>query len=85
MLPNMSLDDGVRLEIRASGDGSLWVIELTLWYSTHYLHAHRYSVGISPPRAIYTWGPVQYIGKLVNFGVAIEVGNGVVREKWPGS
>ncbi|KAI7908495.1 hypothetical protein M0657_012139 [Pyricularia oryzae] len=36
LLPGMSFDDGVRLDIGASGDGRLWVIEVTPWYSAHY-------------------------------------------------
>lgn len=35
-LPNMSFDQGVRLDIGASGDERLWVIEITPWYSAHY-------------------------------------------------
>lgn len=35
-LPNMSFDDGVRLDIGAGPDGRLWVIEITPWYSAHY-------------------------------------------------
>ncbi|KAI7908639.1 hypothetical protein M0657_012201 [Pyricularia oryzae] len=36
VLPNMSFDHGVRLDIGASGDGRLWVVEITPWYSAHY-------------------------------------------------
>ncbi|TLD03163.1 uncharacterized protein PgNI_12517 [Pyricularia grisea] len=36
LLPGMSFDDGVRLDLGASGDGRLWVIEVTPWYSVHY-------------------------------------------------
>ncbi|KAI6477677.1 hypothetical protein MCOR13_011755, partial [Pyricularia oryzae] len=36
LLPGMSFDDGVRLDIGASGDGRFWVIEVTPWYSAHY-------------------------------------------------